>query len=117
MGRAVRLAGWVFDSASSLLFPPHCPHCRSALEGRERGLCRDCRADLMPIAEPFCKVCGEPFEGVVSSEFRCGNCAYRNFHFEFAIAGYRGMGAARKLIHAFKYSRRIALRRELGELF
>jgi ComF family protein len=70
----------------------------------------------MAIAEPFCKVCGEPFEGVVSSNFRCGNCAYRRFHFDFAIAGYRSIGPARELIHAFKYSRRVALRQELAHL-
>ena len=70
----------------------------------------------MAIAEPFCKICGEPFEGVAGSAFRCGNCAYRKFHFEFAIAGYRSIGPARDLIHAFKYGRRFALRQQLGEL-
>ncbi|MFT4546452.1 MAG: competence protein ComFC [Verrucomicrobiales bacterium] len=112
----VGLAGRALRSATGLLFPPHCPACDQRPEGGESGLCRECRASLMAIAEPFCKVCGEPFEGVISSEFRCGNCAYRKFHFEFAIAGYRSIGAARKLIHAFKYSKRVALRRELGGL-
>lgn len=109
------LAKRVFGGASGLLFPLHCPACDALLpDGDSPRLCEPCQQDLMAIAEPFCKVCGEPFEGVVSSSFRCGNCAYRKFHFDFAIAGYRSIGPARGLIHAFKYSRRLALRQQLG---
>ncbi|MGI9244680.1 MAG: ComF family protein, partial [Verrucomicrobiales bacterium] len=79
-------------------------------------LCNGCSKQLVRVCEPFCKICGEPFDGVVSSWFRCGNCAYRKFHFEFAIAGYRSLGPARELVHSFKYSRRVALRTELGRM-
>lgn len=116
MTAARRLAERLIGGTADLLFPLHCPACDAAVEGDAPCLCEPCRQELMAIAEPFCKVCGEPFEGVVSSSFRCGNCAYRKFHFDFAIAGYRSIGPARGLIHAFKYSRRIALRRELGAL-
>jgi predicted amidophosphoribosyltransferase len=116
MGRVANVVRRVFGGASGLLYPLHCPSCDQLTGADSHGLCRDCRAELMAIAEPFCKVCGEPFEGVVSSEFRCGNCAYRKFHFDFAVAGYRSIGPARDLIHAFKYLRRVTLRRELGGL-
>ncbi len=118
--KATTMARKVFGSATGLIFPRHCPSCDEPVEADTEAsgqcLCRACRADLMAIAEPFCKVCGEPFEGVVSSSFRCGNCAYRKFHFDFAIAGYRNIGPARELVHAFKYSKRVALRRELGRM-
>jgi len=106
----------LFGAVPDLLFPLHCPACDALVDGDAPQLCRSCRADLMAIAEPFCKMCGEPFEGVVSSSFRCGNCAYRKFHFDFAIAGFRSIGPMRELVHAFKYSRRLALRQELGQL-
>jgi len=70
----------------------------------------------MPITKPFCNVCGEPFDGSMTSDFRCGNCAYRTFHFEFAISGYRTMEPARHLLHRFKYGKRMSLRNELAEM-
>ena len=120
MGNAGELVRKTLGGAAGLLFPRHCPGCDAKVEG-EAGpsgmrLCRACLADLIPISDPFCEVCGEPFEGAISSRFRCGNCAYRKFHFDFAIAGYRSLGQARELVHAFKYSKRIALRRQLGEM-
>ena len=107
----------MFSGATELVFPLHCPDCDGLIErGDAPRLCDSCRGELVAVAHPFCNVCGEPFEGVPSSEFRCGNCAARNFHFDFAIAAYRNSGPARGLIHGFKYSRRIALRAELGTL-
>ena len=108
--------GRMLGGASDLLYPAHCPGCDARVANGSRGLCRDCQGQLVAIAEPYCKVCGEPFDGVVGGGFRCGNCAYRRFHFDFAVAGYRSSGPARDLVHAFKYSRRVALRQELGQM-
>jgi len=108
--------GRLLGAASDVLYPNHCPVCDTLIEGGSPGLCHSCSQHLVPISEPYCKLCGEPFDGVISSDFRCGNCAYRRFHFEFAVAGYRSVGPARDLVHGLKYSRRVPLRVALGRL-
>jgi ComF family protein len=48
--------------------------------------------------------------------FRCGNCEDRVYDFEFAIAAYHAQGAAREVIHRFKYGRDLGLRACAGHL-
>jgi competence protein ComFC len=74
-------------------------------------LCHQCEAKTVRIVEPFCQKCSEPFEGSITSEFTCANCAHRTIHFDAAVSAYRGRGMVREIIHEFKYGRQIHLRR------
>jgi ComF family protein len=69
---------------------------------------------LTKLEPPFCKTCGEAFDGAGEGELRCSNCADRKFAFEFAIAGYRAEDDVRELVHRFKYGRDLVLRAPLG---
>ena len=104
----------------SLIFPRHCPACEMAhgpdVDLGADSLCGECSERLRPIEEPFCKCCGEPFDGFMSDEFRCAHCAGRVFSFEFAIAGYRSSGPAREIIHRFKYGKQTHLARVCASL-
>jgi ComF family protein len=64
----------------------------------------------MRIVPPFCEKCSESFEGSITDQFTCANCAHRTMHFDAAVAAYRGRGVVRQIIHEFKYARQIHLK-------
>lgn len=108
--RALRDA---FRSAGSVLYPPVCVSCDTAVEFDEY-LCASCEAAAPRLEPPFCAKCSEAFPGAVSETFTCANCAHRELHFECAVAAYRSRGIVRKLLHDFKYHQQRHLRHPLG---
>jgi competence protein ComFC len=98
------------EAAVSLLYPPVCTICGGDVRAGEY-LCNQCEAKAVRIVAPFCQKCSEPFEGSITSEFTCANCAHRTIHFDAAVSAYRGRGMVREIIHEFKYGRQIHLRR------
>src|SRR6266446_8494950 len=94
---------------ASLLYPPVCTICATTIAQGEY-LCGECDAKTTRIVPPFCAKCSEPFEGAITSEFTCANCAHRTIHFDAAVSAYRGRGIVREIIHEFKYGRQIHLR-------
>ena len=97
------------EAAVSLLYPPVCTICGENVRGGEY-LCNRCEAKVVRIVAPFCQKCSEPFQGSITSEFTCANCAHRTIYFEAAVSAYRGRGIVREIIHEFKYGRQIHLR-------
>jgi len=57
------------------------------------------------IEEPYCQQCGYPYPSLETygSHFRCTNCVDRDWHFEWARAGYRTEGEVLDAIVGFKY--------------
>jgi ComF family protein len=57
------------------------------------------------IEAPFCQQCGEPFPSLeeFNSSFLCTHCTERQWHFEWARAGYRTDGQIREAVVGFKY--------------
>src|SRR6266516_7104472 len=94
---------------ASLLYPPACAICRASVSTGEY-LCDQCETKVTRIVAPFCQKCSEPFEGAITGEFTCANCAHRTIHFDAAVAAYRSRGIVRQIIHDFKYGRQIHLR-------
>ena len=97
------------EAAVSLLYPPVCTICGENVR-RGEYLCNRCEAKVVRIVAPFCQKCSEPFQGSITSEFTCANCAHRTIYFEAAVSAYRGRGIVREIIHEFKYGRQIHLR-------
>jgi len=97
------------EAAVSLLYPSVCTICGRGVRANEY-LCNQCEAKAVRIVAPFCQKCSEPFEGSITSEFTCANCAHRTIHFDAAVSAYRGRGVVRQIIHEFKYGRQIHLR-------
>src|SRR6266496_4338655 len=97
------------EAAVSLLYPPVCTICGGNVRAGEY-LCNRCEAKLVRIVAPFCQKCSEPFEGAITSEFTCANCAHRAIYFDAAVAAYRGRGIVRQIIHEFKYGHQVHLR-------
>lgn len=98
------------------LSPPICHICRTFIaDAGELHICPVCRDQLAPVTAPCCTVCGLPFAGAGDNHI-CGTCLSHPPHFDSARAALLYEGAARDLIHTFKYNRRTHLRRPLALL-
>src|SRR2546421_7074041 len=96
-------------SIASLLYPPSCTICAASVDLGEY-LCPECESKVTRIVAPFCAKCSEPFDGAITTEFACANCAHRNLYFEAAVSAYRARGIVRHVILNFKYGKQIHLR-------
>ncbi len=105
---------WVSRSLD-LLYPPSCALCRTHLTDG-RALCEPCDDDLPRLAAPFCKNCGEAFQGSIEGEFDCPNCSHLKFHFEFARPAMVRDDRTLEMIHRLKYARELHLAKDLGRL-
>ncbi len=98
----------LLDPFLALLYPPRCLLCRTL---GESGLCAACAGQILPIAAPFCAVCGHTLVGS-----RCTNCAAQTP----ALVRCRALGAydgvLRHAVHQFKYRDRPQLAVPLGRL-
>ena len=103
-----------FSALGTLCFPPHCAACRVATEPGIH-LCAECAKTAQRIGAPFCQCCSQPFEGAITQQFTCSNCADREIHFECAVAAYLSRGVVRDFIHSFKYNGQFHLRRQLAD--
>ena len=109
-----QIARRIGEAALALLYPPHCAACGAeTLAGVH--VCVGCTAKARRIAAPFCRVCSQPFDGAITAEFTCQNCAERKLHFDCAVAPYLSRGVVRDFIHRFKYDREFFLRHPLAE--
>jgi ComF family protein len=98
----------------ALFYPPLCVICLGNVK-REKYLCPACEERAPRIKPPFCDQCSEQFEGAISGNFSCANCAHRRLYFEAAVSCYRSRGIVRHLVHQFKYGRQFHLRHPLGD--
>ena len=103
-----------FSALGTLCFPPHCAACQVATEPGIH-LCADCAESAQRIEAPFCECCSQPFDGAITQQFTCSNCAGREVHFECAVAACLSRGVVRDFIHAFKYNHQFHLRRPLAD--
>ena len=111
IGTTLRRAG---EALVSLLYPPHCANCGADTEGGVH-LCAACAGQAKKIVAPFCQRCSEPFDGAITGEFTCANCADRTLHFDCAVSRYLSRGVVREFIHRFKYDRHFYLRHPLAD--
>jgi ComF family protein len=98
-----------FGGIASLLYPAACTICSASVDPGEY-LCHECESKISRIVPPFCAKCSEPFDGAITTEFACANCAHRKIYFEAAVSAYRARGIVRHVILNFKYGRQIHLR-------
>jgi ComF family protein len=112
----------VRETALDVLYPRACCECKIPLPHKpahhplSAWFCETCTDALPRVEAPYCSACGEPFDGAITTEFRCYNCEGRRLAFDFAVAGFRAEGAVRELIHRFKYHREMGLRGVLSDL-
>lgn len=79
-------------------------------------ICWDCMAGLAFLQMPFCRVCGDPVEGMVEHDFSCSWCIKRPPFFELARSVARFRGGLRSCLHAFKYGSDTCLSKDFSRL-
>ena len=101
----------------SLIYPPHCAGCGSALaERRPPYLCDECIEAVRGVPEPICRKCGHPLGPYASVLDDCLNCRPRRLMFTRATAATTYEGVVREMIHKLKYQRKNYYVDPLGEL-
>ncbi len=110
----MKVLRWI-NKVLELCYPPQCFFCSASLKGRE-SLCGECEGGLARVDEPFCEVCGEPFEGVIEHAFSCYNCHGVELAFDFAVAAVRSSNEATELVHHLKYKRELHLSVSMAEV-
>lgn len=100
-----------------LVFPPLCHSCREFIpDNRGIHLCDLCLETAVPLASPLCTCCGRPFPDFSGADHLCGSCITAPPPFSLARGALLFTGTTRELIHLFKYSGKVMLRRPLGLL-
>jgi competence protein ComFC len=106
------------EAGLSLVYPDACQLCGvepATLSGGYVG--EACRREVRFVRPPFCRLCGRPYEGAVTHEFRCGNCAELDLQFHWARSAVLADGPVLEAIHRYKYNRHVWFENFLGELF
>lgn len=110
-----------FNRIVALVYPDLCQVCRNeqatAAEGYVCGRCWSGIEGIHFIAEPFCRCCGNPFEGEISSSFECSNCRDQKLYFRSARAAVKMTGLMKEVIHKYKYNQALWFEPFLGGLF
>jgi len=100
------LPGW--SGLLRFIYPELCQICREERATAEEGfVCAQCCAGaggVQFIQEPFCKCCGTPFDGAISTSFECSNCRDMRLHFRSARAAVKMTPLVQKVIHWYKYN-------------
>lgn len=109
------------DRFLGLFYPEVCQICREEkAAAREGFVCVRCysKADGVHfIGEPFCKCCGTPFDGEISTSFECANCRDERLYFRSARAAVKMTPLVQKVVHWYKYNNALWFEPFLGELF
>jgi len=112
----VRGREW-FDSALALIYPCVCQLCESNRATKREGfVCRDCWAKVRFIQPPFCRRCGLPYEGDLTTLFECSNCRDVELHFASARSAVASGGLILEVIHRYKYQRALWFETFLADL-
>lgn len=111
---------WVrlINAALGFFYPEVCQVCGAARATPAQGyVCCDCAQQVKFITRPFCERCGLPYEGDITTEFKCSNCSDTKLHFCWARSAVAAGGLILELIHRYKYQRALWFEPFLGELF
>ena len=99
----------------NIFFPPLCHSCRQPVPpSSDIHLCPQCRELVKAVSTPLCITCGTPFQTIDGIDHRCGGCLASPPPFAAARAAVAFDGPVRELVHRFKYSKQVRLRRPLG---
>lgn len=106
----------VLKSLLDLLYPRFCTQCGVRVRNCDHHLCWDCFAGLNIISRPFCRLCGDPPDGLIEHEYTCSWCNSRKPGFDIARSAARYRGILRDVLHDFKYNGQVHLAADMAEL-
>jgi ComF family protein len=100
---------------ASLIYPMQCAVCRKALpSGSRTGVCAFCMAAMKRNPAPYCDICGHSMHN--GGHHLCVDCFKKKPAFAISRSAFIYDGAAKELVHLFKYRNRRSLASLLGGL-
>lgn len=107
------------EHACNVIFPRRCVLCgENLLADALPELCGDCKQTLHINDSASCRLCGQSIDGslVEAGIVKCGQCRIKEPPLEATVFGLRYEGAARELIHKFKFCGRERLAASIAHL-
>jgi competence protein ComFC len=102
---AAPVKSWL-NSSLGFFFPEICQLCEGEHATAEDGFVgAKCWSHVRFIRPPFCKRCGLPFEGELTTSFECTNCREMELHFSSARSAVAAKTVVLEAVHRFKYQR------------
>ena len=116
--------GWMrpfLRYAVDALLPRRCVVCRRTVPpNNSDAICTDCWSAVVRIEEPWCPVCGSPFQSKSSLSHspthRCGTCREAPPSFTKAVSAVVYESVLANAIRQWKYRKQVALMPLLGAL-
>lgn len=113
----VDLARPLFGAALDFLYPPTCALCDVRLHPYEQIVCDPCRAGLLQEDTWRCPRCGATGRGSGPSRGEaCPKCPPPGARYEGILAVTTYNESVARIVHSFKYHRRIEAGRLMGDL-
>lgn len=107
----------ISDVALGFIYPNVCQICGAERATSAEGfVCARCRLKARFIEPPFCRRCGLPFDGALTTAFECANCRDMELHFSFARSAVSASGMVLEVIHRYKYQRALWFEPFLADL-
>ena len=105
------------DDILDLVYPQNCTICQKHLGGEEKDVCENCWKTLASLSAPFCPYCKSFLED--NHTLAEHLCPYLSKPEDRKILAVRSLGTFddhyKKLIHRFKYDRKIPLGKRLAQ--
>jgi len=99
------------------IYPNVCQLCGGQRATSSDGfVCSQCWENVRFIKPPFCRRCGLPFPGSLTTDFECANCRDLELHFRSARSAVKLDGAVREAIRRYKYHRALWFEPFLADL-
>jgi competence protein ComFC len=107
----------IADTLVGFIYPNVCQLCSSQRATSADGfVCSSCWEDVRFIKPPFCRRCGLPFPGSLTTEFECSNCQDMKLHFRSARSAVKLDGPVREVVRRYKYKRALWFEPFLADL-
>ena len=110
------LKSWL-DAGLAFLYPEVCQVCGNQRARPIEGyVCERCWQQVRFIVPPFCRRCGLPYAGDLTTAFECANCREVELFFLSARSAVAAKGIALDVIHRYKYGRALWFEPFLADL-
>jgi ComF family protein len=113
---AANFKHWL-DASLSFVYPENCQICAHEPATPADGfVCPECWQKVRFIKPPFCRRCGLPYDGDITTDFDCENCREMELHFVHARSAVSAGELILEVIHRYKYQRALWFEPFLADL-
>jgi competence protein ComFC len=105
------------DTLVGFIYPNVCQLCGAQRATSSDGfICARCWEQVRFIRPPFCRRCGLPFQGALTTEFECSNCRDLKLHFSSARSAVILNKTVLEVVRRYKYKRALWFEPFLADL-